>query len=395
MHTPGPDEPAAPEVSLPPVVQRLRQFAERQPGASRVVAFCRKHQRYAPLVFFLGGVTLDVLTLERVDRLGDNLILLTHLTLLTTFIILTGLDSYGQLRHPWAKRYSHWLPAATQVVMGALFSAYVIFYSQSASLTESAVYLGILAVLLVANEFIHRRQVNLYLLLSLYFLLAASYFVFLIPVLTKVANYATFTAGTLVGLGLAAGMVLFFYRRRVWTGLRHASIVAALVIGLFGALHLFYLQRWMPPVPLAMRFAGVFYDVERVEEGYRLRYEAPPWYKVWARSNDVLYYTPGEAVYCFTAIFAPTDLRERIVHRWRYFDADDERWVVMDRMEYGVNGGRGAGYRGYTYKRNLAPGRWEVDVQTVDGRVLGRLRFDLVQRTEGTPPVDTRVRLYQ
>lgn len=41
-------------------------------------------------VFFLAGVTYDTLTLTRIDRLQDNLILLLYLALLGFLIILTG-----------------------------------------------------------------------------------------------------------------------------------------------------------------------------------------------------------------------------------------------------------------------------------------------------------------
>ena len=41
-------------------------------------------------VFFLSGVTYDTLTLTRIDRLQDNLLLLIYLLLLGVLIVLTG-----------------------------------------------------------------------------------------------------------------------------------------------------------------------------------------------------------------------------------------------------------------------------------------------------------------
>ncbi|PSQ89940.1 MAG: DUF2914 domain-containing protein, partial [Bacteroidetes bacterium QS_8_64_10] len=36
---------------------------------------------------------------------------------------------------------------------------------------------------------------------------------------------------------------------------------------------------------------------------------------------------------------------------------------------------------GYTFKRNIEPGAWRVDVETEDGLMVGRIRFQ-VERAE-------------
>jgi hypothetical protein len=43
-----------------------------------------------PAVFFLSGVTYDTVTLSRIDRLLDNLVLLLYLVLLGALIVLAG-----------------------------------------------------------------------------------------------------------------------------------------------------------------------------------------------------------------------------------------------------------------------------------------------------------------
>src|SRR5688572_23232189 len=45
---------------------------------------------FMPAVFFFSGVAYDTLTLTRIDRLLDNLLLLVYLLLLGLLIILTG-----------------------------------------------------------------------------------------------------------------------------------------------------------------------------------------------------------------------------------------------------------------------------------------------------------------
>jgi hypothetical protein len=45
---------------------------------------------FMPAVFFLSGVTYDTVTLSRIDRLLDNLVLLLYLVLLGALIVLVG-----------------------------------------------------------------------------------------------------------------------------------------------------------------------------------------------------------------------------------------------------------------------------------------------------------------
>ena len=45
---------------------------------------------FMPAVFFSSGIAYDTLTLTRIDRLQDNLLLLIYLLLLGVLIVLTG-----------------------------------------------------------------------------------------------------------------------------------------------------------------------------------------------------------------------------------------------------------------------------------------------------------------
>src|SRR5207245_8973641 len=49
-----------------------------------------------PVAFFLGGVTFDSVTLTRIDRLRDNLIMLLYLSLLGGVIVLTTRADLGR-----------------------------------------------------------------------------------------------------------------------------------------------------------------------------------------------------------------------------------------------------------------------------------------------------------
>ncbi len=346
-----------------------------------------------PVLFFFGGVLWDVLTLDRIDAWLDNLLLLVYLIGLGALVIIATLVEYKRVKAPRLLAYRHWYPHGIQFLLGALFSAYVIFYFQSATLAPSSIFLVLLVLLLVANEFIHQRLFNLYLLISLYFLASFSFFLFFVPVVTKSMSYGMFLLAGLLSLGLLGAMLVYLQARAIFASRRQFVYALGLVAVLFAMLNVFYLQHWIPPVPLAMRFGGAFHHVSRDAAGFHLRYEQPAWHQFWVDSDVPFHYAEGDTVYCFAAVFAPTELRTKIFHHWRVYDEAAQAWVSTDRIGYDVEGGRHQGYRGYTFKRNVRPGTWRVDVETEAGRIIGRIGFDVVPVAR--PVTRFKQRLYE
>ncbi|WP_459705059.1 DUF5924 family protein [Stutzerimonas marianensis] len=82
----------------------------------------------------------------------------------------------------------------------------------------------------------------------------------------------------------------------------------------------------------------------------------------------------ANGLYAFTAINAPRGLKERIYHEWTHNGRQ------VDRIPLDISGGRDAGYRAWTHKRNFpeaAAGRWRVRVVTEAGQMIGMLRFEV------------------
>ena len=86
--------------------------------------FIRKHQKYAAIVFFIGGFIFDTLTLGRIDRTYDLVVLCLHMTCLTITIYLYNLVDDGRLKNTILERYQEFFPLAIQFFFGGLSSAY-------------------------------------------------------------------------------------------------------------------------------------------------------------------------------------------------------------------------------------------------------------------------------
>jgi len=66
------------------------------------------------------------------------------------------------------------------------------------------------------------------------------------------------------------------------------------------------------------------------------------------------------------------------------------RWSTQSTVTFSISGGRDGGYRAYTVKSNPRPGNWRVDIESEDGRLIGRIRFDVVSAAE-VPDLRTMV----
>ena len=341
-------------------------------------------------VFFFSGVAYDTFTLTRIDRLQDNLILLLYLVTLGFLIVLTGRLGVAAVEpaaiEPQGSSFARFLikarpyyPRAMQFLLGGLFSAYAIFYSRSATLTRTGIFLGVLVLLLMANEFLRDRLSNLRLLLALYALASFSFFTFFLPVMVGTIGTWVFLLGAALSVGVTLRVVQLIYQRNPERSQKEAVLVGGPAIALIGLLVGFYFLNWIPPVPLSMKFGGMYREVQKQDDRFVLSFDRE-WYQVWKRSQNP--FPADEPVYCFTAVFAPVDLNTTVYHHWYFRPNDGKPFTHADKIPIKIAGGREGGYRAYTFKQRLDPGDWRVDVETEDGRVVGRVSVVVAGRGE-------------
>lgn len=349
--------------------------------------FIRRHEKYAPIAFFIGGFIFDTLTLGRIDRLYDLTVLSMHMSSLTITLYLYNLAADGKWENTFLARYEEYFPLAIQFFFGGLSSAFVIYFSRSVSLSKTVAFFIILIGLFLANELLKKRISNKYLQFGVYFFISFTFFTFMVPVFLKKMNATVFAYSGLASVVCTVALILLIYvkspstRDELKLG-KLLGIVAAIYI----TINLFYYFKLIPPVPLALKTGIVAHNVQYIEHEYLVTYETEKWYIFWRKHNTRFHYKPDENVYIFSSIFAPTDLEQSVLHRWYRYDQGSESWILVEDIGFDIEGGRTEGYRGYTYKNNVSLGLWKVEVITDEELVLGVIDFEIVPRTVSKLP---------
>ncbi len=273
----------------------------------------------------------------------------------------------------------HWIrsegPAfSMQFLFGSLFSALFIFYFLSSSYLPGFLVVLALLGLLIANEFLENHYHRFTLTWALFGVCAILYLNFAIPHVMGSIHPIWFYLSTAAGVGLVRGIKALTPKAKGSLWPLYGSALA--LVGLF-------LVNAIPPVPLVKKNLAICRNLEKTEGTYHGEIESPPFYAFWRISETVVRQRPGEKIFCFTSVFAPSGLACTLYHTWR-FDDPKQGWVETSRIGFPIHGGRKDGFRGFTYKRTLPPGRWQVRVETEGGRVLGTIGFRAESTTDTT-----------
>jgi len=348
-----------------------------------------RYERFLPVVTFSAGFIWDSLTLTRIDRLSDNLILLGYIIGLGVMIVIVLRRQGGASLPRWAGRLEPHFLWAIQFLLGGLFSSYVVFYFKSTSWSQTQYFFLLLVILLVGNEFLQHRLGNATLLAILFTFCLFAFLSFFLPVMLADVRMRMFLVAGAISVAAAFLVFSLGLLRGPAGAVRRMKPVSVSILGTYAAVTLFYFANLIPPVPIALKYAGVFHNVRKTASGYEVRYTPSRrglFVKNW---DDPFYLGTGDAVYCYTAIFAPRGIRVPVNHLWSMYSRS-EGWVRKERIAFEIHGGREGGYRGFSMKRAVVPGTWRVEVETDEGRLIGRIDFTVVQSPKRRPSLVTR-----
>jgi len=358
-----------------------------EPAKSWAARLHHRYEKYTGIAIFGLGFIWDSLTMTRVDSLADNIILLFYLIIVGVMILLTLRRQCGRVLPKWIQKLEPRFPWAMQWCFGGLFSSYVIFYFKSASWTRTQFFFLILVFLWIGNEFLEERLQNRELLAILYCFCLLSFFAFFLPVVLAIVNVWVFVLAGLMSLVISLSIFSVGLLAEASQWRHRMAPVAAWIFSTFLVVNLLYFANLIPPVPLALKSAGIYHKVVRTQAGYEVKYVSPPMLHFWRKWDDPFYLSPGEMVYCYTAVFAPGGVRIPVHHIWSHKTADG--WVQTDRIRFEIAGGREGGYRGFTRKSGVVPGRWRVEVETERGQTLGRIDFTASVSPDRHPPLQS------
>jgi hypothetical protein len=353
--------------------------------------FYGRFERPISSLSLVAGFVFDALTLKRVDTLWENMWVLGHLLIVSTFMVLIHSRKSEEGDEADPSKAHFWYVNIIQFFFGGILSTYLVFYFRSADLFTTWPFIFILALAFIANESLKRHYVRLSFQISLLFLSIYSFAIFLLPVLTHTIGPEIFILSGFASLFIITVFmaVLFHFSKDKFDDSKR--MIVALIAGITLIVNFLYFSNLIPPIPLSLKDGGIYHSIERNADGnYNVTYEDRGWWGYFVPYKDVNV-VAGTPVYAFSAIFSPNDLNITVVHRWQYYDLVLGKWVTDSIVHLPVLGGREGGFRTYSLKSNIRSGKWRVSIETEAGQIIGRIRF-LAIESETPPPLLNEVK---
>jgi hypothetical protein len=343
------EEPSKIRRAIGPHFDRLdERFDLRERG--------KRLRPWFPFAFFVGGFIFDVLTLGRV-------VTMINLAVVTFYAVGVAACLVVQTRLS-SEKWVRWTGFARNFCLGSLFSALVVVYFRSAGEWLTLLTVMALFAAMVWNEFNHWSDSQRHLLWAIYCVSLVMLLNFLVPHLAGSISPWWFYLSSGAGVGLIWGLCKL--AGHPFRTVRVATVASAMLVGL-------YTVGLIPPVPLVMKHSLVGSDFKKEDGEYTCLVDDAGFWAHIGLNEPTVMWRSGEHVAVLTAIFAPEDVQVDMEHRW-HREVDDE-WVRTDTIPFHMRGGRKNGWRMWSRKRHVVPGRWRVETAVKDGAVLGYETF--------------------
>ena len=354
----------------------------------RIFFWIKTHERHLSALAMVAGFIFDNLFFERVDLWQTQAVFALYTAICFITIPLLHWTETRVTRGISAPRWSSILPIATQFALGGFWSGFVIFYGRSAVFGVSWPFILFLLLVFVGNEYFSRYHSRLVFTSALFFFALYSYAIFAVPVYTGTIGTLTFILSGVIAICvfvLFTILLRFVGRERFIADVWRIRVWAFLI---FAVVNISYFTNILPPLPLSAVSVGIYHQVWRVPGNYLAKNEMQSWQVRYLGFSPTMHVIQGESLYAYSSVFAPTFLKTNIMHEWQRYDSQNKRWVTTATVSYPIVGGRDGGYLGYSNAFVPAKGKWRVDVETADGRLIARLPF-IVEQVATQPPLET------
>jgi hypothetical protein len=338
--------------------------------------FYERHRRWQPIAFFVLGFLFDAAVLHRIDELSVLIQQALYIILCGTFIGVELVEQVREVHPPFLlRRVWKYREGLLHFMLGTLLNSYTIFYFKSASALTSFFFILLLIALLTMNEFKRFGKSQTQVHMAFLSLCLISYFVALAPIVLGFIGAIPFLVANVAAVAIYLGFSHAMNPRlSPIPGLFQSHVLKPFAAVQVGFMVLYFL-RLIPPVPLSVTYLGIYHDVQKKGGEYELTYTRSRW-RFWENGDQTFSARVGDAVYCFVQVFSPSRFKDELQVRWLYQDPK-LGWQASDAIPLPIVGGREEGYRGVTKKNNFAPGDWRVQIETRDGREVGRITFTI------------------
>lgn len=343
----------------------------------------KKYERHINLIALALGFIFDLWIAKRPDSVADNILLIGYLLIVGAVIVILNMQVVRRQMEKEHPTEPLLLLVVLQFCFGGLANNMLILYGKSGTLGGSLLFVVLLGSFALGNEFLKSRYDQLRFNVAIYYFLLLTYCVIAVPtfLLHSIGTEEFLLSCVVSVLGVGVFLCALFltaFRRREKKQMVEVSLIVASVFLIFNVL---YFLNIIPPVPLSLKQIGVYHSIDRAPQTtsawFTASYESPAWYVFWRDTASSFTYTQGDEAYCFSAIFAPGSLSTPVIHRWEKFNRQNGNWETQSTFTFSINGGRAAGYRGYS-QETMTPGAWRCDVETQKGQLIGRISFSAV-----------------
>jgi hypothetical protein len=345
-----------------------------------ILEYYEKHEHRFAIAMFIGGFLFDMKMVKRVDSwetIGQQMVYLVLIigALMQMFFEETRPPKDTAKMFVLRRWYYEYRTGITHFFFGTLLNMYTIFFFKSSSLLVSTGFLVGLCFALYANESHRFRSMGLPFKFGLLSVCLLSFFSCVVPIFVGFMGTLVFLFSMIVGCLplLAVSWWIQTYQPGLFDKAK-SQILLPMACVLVGYLSL-YMLKLTPPVPLSIPFIGVYHGVDKSNDHYQLANERP-WWKFWQHGDQDFIAQKGDKIYVAFRIFSPTRFSDQVQMRW-YWRDNRLGWQMQDAIPIKIVGGREEGFRGYGVKNNYQPGQWKVQVETADGREIGRVYFHL------------------
>jgi hypothetical protein len=346
--------------------------------------FVQKNEQKLEISFFVLGFLFDIFTLSSVDDTFGLIQQVVYLWIIGSFLYFDTLEK-ALLWQPqvWFQKIWHYRSLILHFLLGSLLSLYSLFFIKSSSLFSSFIFILFLLALLVMNEMSFVQKGNLSVKTGLFVLCLFSFFSLIVPTFLGFVGWLPF----FLSLALTLGSLYLVFKKLQSKLVDPKQLFRSLIgpsLGVLGVFTLFYVLGWVPPVPLSVKYVGVYHDIKVQNGMYELKYERD-FYKFWQNGAQTFKAYPGDKLVLFTQVSSPSRFSDEVIYHWSLYN-EKKGWVTQDKIPIQIKGGRKNGFRGYGVKQNFSAGEWRVLVETTHGREIGRIYFDIEKSDQIVDP---------